>query len=243
MSSCKGSKKATGTIAKDATLENLISKIDANAFHPEWFKAKAQLQYKEGGRGLSFSSTIISKNEEFLWLNGKKFMIEGARILVTSDSIFAMDKINKKFVSDDMSWVAREYELPSLLSEAISLDHLQDIFIGNPILDIISYSNISDKETDVLLSGEQDGYASQLIIDPESLETRYFTFTQGENNMTVKYSDYRPVNDTHAIAFKRELLIERPGEQDLQLTIQYDNIVIDEPQSIKFNIPSSYSRM
>ena len=108
MSSCKSAKKASGTSSNDATVENLVSKIDANAFHPEWFKAKAQLQFRENGRGLSFSSTIISKNDEFIWLNGKKFMIEGARILVTADSLFAIDKINKKFVSDNMDWVARE---------------------------------------------------------------------------------------------------------------------------------------
>ena len=55
MSSCKSAKKATGTVTKDATLENLVSKIDANAFRPEWFKAKANLQYKADGRGLSLS--------------------------------------------------------------------------------------------------------------------------------------------------------------------------------------------
>ena len=242
IASCK-SKKAIVDDTKDVAVETFVNKVQANAFHPEWFKAKAQLQYKENGRGLSFTSTIISKDKEFLWLNGKKFFIEGARILIKPDSIFAVDKINKKFVSDDMGWVAREYELSSLLGEAVSLNHLQDIFIGNPILDIIPYSNLSNKEADVLLTGEQDGYASQLIIDPNSLETKRFSFSQGENNMTVKYSDYRPVNGNHSVAYKREVLIERPGEGDLELTIQYDNIIIDEPQPIKFNIPSNYSRM
>ena len=142
-----------------------------------------------------------------------------------------------------MTWVAREYDLPSLLSEAISLDHLQDIFIGNPLLDIIPYTDLSYIDAETLLTGEQDGYASQLIINPANLQTRFFTFTQGENIMTVKYSDYRPINDTNMIAYKRELLIERPEEQDLQLTIQYDNITIDDPQSVKFNIPGNYSRM
>lgn len=243
MSSCKSAKKTIGTKANDATLENLVSKIDASAFHPEWFKAKAQLQYKADGRGLSFTSTIISKDKELLWLNGKKFGIEGARILVKPDSIFAINRLQKEYLSDDMTWVAREYDLPTLLSEAISLNHLQDIFIGNPILDIIPYTDLANRDAETLLTGEQDGYASQLIINPANLQTRFFTFTQGENNMTVKYSDYRPVNDTHSIAYKREVLIERPGEQDLQLSIQYDNIVIDEPQSIKFSIPGNYSKM
>lgn len=243
MSSCKSAKKATGTVTKDATLENLVSKIDANAFRPEWFKAKANLQYKADGRGLSFTSTIISKNKEFLWLNGKKFGIEGARILIHPDSIFAINRLAREYLSEDMTWVAREYDLPSLLSEAISLDHLQDIFIGNPLLDIIPYTDLSYIDAETLLTGEQDGYASQLIINPANLQTRFFTFTQGENIMTVKYSDYRPINDTNMIAYKRELLIERPEEQDLQLTIQYDNITIDEPQSVKFNIPGNYSRM
>jgi len=242
ISSCK-SKKVLVTDTKDATLENLVSQIQSNAFYPEWFKAKAQLQYKADGRGLSFTSTIISKDKELLWLNGKKFGIEGARILVKPDSIFAINRLQKEYLADDMNWVAREYELPSLLSEAISLNHLQDIFIGNPILDIISYSDLVNKDNEVLLTGEKDGFASKLIINPNNLQTRFFTFSQGENNMTVKYSDYRPVNNSHSIAYKRELLIQRPDEEDLQLTIQYDNIVIDEPQSVKFKIPGSYSKM
>lgn len=243
LSSCKGSKKATGATKTDAKLESLVNQINANTFHPEWFKAKAQLQYKAEGQGMTFTSTIISKDKELLWLNGKKFGIEGARILVKPDSVFAINRLQRQYLSEDMTWVAREYDLPSLLSEAISLDHLQDIFIGNPILDIIPYTELSNKDADALLIGEQDGYASQLLIDPTNLQTRLFTFTQGENILTVKYSDYRPINDTHLIAYKRELLIERPDEQDIQLNIQYSNVVIDEPQSIKFSIPSSYSKM
>ncbi len=243
LGSCKGTKKATGVIKTDAKLENLVSQIATNAFHPEWFKAKAQLQYRADGRGLSFTSTIISKDKELLWLNGKKFGIEGARILVKPDSIFAINRLQKQYLSEDMSWVAREYDLPTLLSEAISLNHLQDIFIGNPILDIIPYTKLSYIDAETLLTGEKDNYSTQLIINPNNLQTRSFNFTQGENIMYVKYSDYRQVNDTHMIAFKRELLIERPEEEDINLSIQYDNIIIDEPQSIKFSIPSSYSKM
>lgn len=243
LSSCKSSKKSILTSDKVTAVDDLISKIDDKAFRPSWFKAKAQLQYKADGRGLSFTSTIISKDNEVLWLNGKKFGMEGARIMVTPDSVFALNRLQREYLADDISWVADEYELPALLGEAISLKHLQDIFIGNPIMDIIPYTQLTNKENEILLNGNREDYKSELMVDQNNLQARYFTFTQGESTLTVKYSDYRLIDDTHAIAYKRNIIINRPGEEELVLNIIYDNITIDQAQEFKFRIPSSYKKM
>lgn len=242
-SSCKSAKETIVASNKATAVDDLISKIDDNAFRPSWFRAKAQLQYKAGGRGMSFTSTIISKDNEVLWLNGKKFGIEGARIMVTPDSVFALNRLQKEYLADDITWVAEEYELPALLGEAISLTHLQDIFIGNPIMDIIPYTQLTSKENEILLNGNREDYQSELMVNQNNLQARYFTFTQGESILTVKYSDYRLIDDKHAIAYKRNIVIQRPGEQELQLQVIYDNITINQAQDIKFNIPGSYKRM
>ncbi len=242
--SCKATKKATVVDKKEnSELEDLVSKLDHNSFHPEWFRAKAQMQAKMDGQGLSFTSTIISKNKELLWFNGKKFSIEGARFLMTPDSIFILNRMQRKYLSEEKDWVAQEYELPALIAEAIDLEYMQDIFIGNPILDIIPYTETELVEEEVLLRGKKAGYTSELMIDPNTMHTRYFQLSQGENLMTVNYSDYRMIEGNQPFAFRRDISIQRPGEGDIQVSILYDNIVINEEQNVKFNIPGNYSKM
>jgi len=243
LSSCKSSK---GIINKDnskLSAEDLIAKVNDNAFRPAWFRAKAQLQYKMPSNSMSFTSTIISENEKVLWLNGKKFGMEGARIMVTPDSVFALNRLQREYLAEDISWVALEYDLPSLLGEAIDLKHLQDIFIGNPIMDVIPYTAVDNKEGEILLTGGKESYDSQLMLNAANLQPRYTTFNQGENQLLVKYSDYRPLDETHVIAYKRDITVKRPGQEDIQLSILYTDISINQAQDIKFNIPKSYQKM
>jgi len=241
--SCKASKKVSVDTPKMSALDDIVSKLEANSFHPEWFKAKASLQAKMDGQGLSFSSTIISKNKEMLWLNGKKFGIEGARFLITPDSIFALNRLQREYLSEEMAWVAEEYKLPQILAEAIDLEHMQDIFIGNPILDVIPYTEITNKENDMILTGSKNEYQSEMMVNNSDLYTRYFNLSDGMSTLYVSYSDYRKVDEVHAIAHRRDITIKRSGEGDIQLSIIYDNITINEEQKIKFDIPGNYSRM
>ncbi len=228
---------------KASAVEDILTKIDATIFRPEWFRAKAQLQSRIDGKGMSFTSTIISKNEEVLWMNGKKFGIEGARFMFTPDSIYAINRLQREYLAEEMTWVSNEFELPSILTQALDLNHIQDIFIGNPILDIIPYTEIIPKESEILLSGNRDGYQTELMVNAASMQARYFTLTQGESTLTIKYSDYRLVDGKHTMAYRRDVLVNRPNEDEILLSILYDNIIINKAQDIKFNIPGSYSRM
>lgn len=241
--SCKASKKASTDVAKESEVESVVSALEAQSFHPTWFKAKAKLQSKINGRGMSFSSTIVSKDKELLWLNGKMFGIEGARIKVTPDSIFALNRLKKEYLEERMDWVAREYDLPSILAEAIDLEHMQDIFIGNPILDVIPLTEIVPKESDYLLTGMESNYLTELMVNSSTMHTKYFYLSQGDSKLTVEYSDYRLVDEKHAIAHRRDITIQRPDEDDINVSILYDNVTIDEEQSVKFSIPGSYSKM
>jgi hypothetical protein len=241
--SCKASKKATDNTSKDSELENIVAVLEKNSFHPKWFKAKAKLQTKMNGRSMSFSSTILSKDKEKIWLNGKMFGIEGARILVTQDSVFALNRLDKTYIADEIDWVAQEYALPQLLAEAMNLDHLQDIFFGNPILDVIPYTDIIRKESDYLLAGTKEDYTSSLMIDAATMQAKYFHLTQADSELTVAYSDYRMVDDKHTMSYRRDITVKRPNEEDILLSIIYNSVDIDKEQNIKFDIPSSYSRL
>jgi len=242
-SSCKSSKKVIDKDNDKLSVENLVTKINNNAFRPNWFRARAQMQYKMPSSSMSFSSTIISKNSEVLWFNGKKFGMEGARIMVTPDSVFALNRLQRQFLAEPLGWVASEYDLPNLLSEAIDLDHLQDIFIGNPIMDVIPYTNVTNNEGEILMSGGKENYESRLMLNASNLQPRYITFNQGESRLVVKYSDYRPLGEKRMIAYKRDITIKRPREEDILLSIQYTDIIIDRAEEINFNIPKNYQKM
>jgi len=240
--SCKASKKTVVEKAVASEIESLINTLETNAFHPTWFKAKAKLQSKMDGKSMSFSSTILIKDNEKLWLNGKMFGIEGARILVTQDSVFALNRLQKTYLADDIDWVAQEYALPQILAEAIDLKHLQDIFIGNPILDVIPYTEIDKRESDYVLAGNKEGYTSTLMVDATTFQTKSFYLAQSDSQLTVQYSDYRMV-DERAIAHRRDITVKRPNEEDILLSIIYNSVDINKELNIKFDIPGSYSEM
>jgi len=107
----------------------------------------------------------------------------------------------------------------------------------------IPYTDIVKKESDYLLAGTKEDYSSSLMVDAATMQTKYFYLAQSDSQLTVEYSDYRMVDGKHAMAHRRDIIVKRSNEEDIQLSIIYNSVDIDKEQNIKFDIPSSYSKM
>lgn len=223
------------------TIDNISSILDKNQIRPDWFSAKAQMSYNDGNQKISFTSTIISEKDKAFWMNAKKFGFEAARFMVKSDSLFAIDRLRKQYLEDNIYSLAEKFELPEAFVKELSVRNLQDIFMGNSLHSIIPYTEITVLEDHYLLSGLKQEVKSTLLIRKIDFVPLEATFTQGEMQVNIMYKDHRLQSD-FLFSHSRTIQMNSPDQQ-VNIDLSYSNIDMETPKEIVFSIPSRYSPM
>ena len=82
---------------KDSSADALVEHLVENQVKAEWMYAKAKLRYDDKYQGFGASATIQMRKDSLLWMNIKKFGLEVARVQITPDSIYILDRINNEY--------------------------------------------------------------------------------------------------------------------------------------------------
>ena len=75
----------------------------------------------------SFTFNIRMIKDSIIWMQLKKFGLEGARVLATKDSLFAVDRLHRTFMKK--SWASIQTQMNAPIDFAV----LYEILSGNPV--------------------------------------------------------------------------------------------------------------
>ena len=120
------------------------------------------------------------------------YLIEVARILVTRDSIFVQDKINKRLIACDFS-IAESYT-----GLKADFEMIQDLLLGNfhQIPDEINLS--AESKNPLIFLGQKAGTAFAYSIDPEINKVIKIKASNLSKNQAseIVYSDFEEIGGT-----------------------------------------------
>ena len=215
LTACRGSREAkTGARAPARTSARLLADIDRVLYRPQTAELKGDLYVDAASVGnLKLATVIRTEADSALWLTVRKFGFEGARALVTRDSLWALNRLEREYVAagaGDIPAGIRE-----LLPVAPTLANLQAAFGGQPIGDW------SDARVERDAGG---GYALTLPADarvrlsvrggtqPTPVRWRY---ADGDAYGEVVFGDFREVPGTGGRVFPYERRVsfsDTPGD-------------------------------
>ena len=198
--------------------------------------------------GSSFSSSVQVRmvRDKAIFISLRPMLgIEVGKLVITADSLYAVDKVHKRYIAEKVS----------ILTSGIPLtvSDVQDIFLGRPF--IIGKGSLS-KENKHEVASRREG--STIVLAPIEHFMGYgYTFTfdksnriasldivpQGSNIAAyqVKYSDVRgttPGNIAHSINVNATL-----EKKKMAFSLIYKDIDWNGNVKIDKGIPGSYSRM
>ena len=198
--------------------------------------------------GSSFSSSVQVRmvRDKAIFISLRPMLgIEVGKLVITADSLYAVDKVHKRYIAEKVS----------ILTSGIPLtvSDVQDIFLGRPF--IIGKGSLS-KENKHEVASRREG--STIVLAPIEHFMGYgyaFTFDksnriasldivpQGSNIAAyqVKYSDVRgttPGNIAHSINVNATL-----EKKKMAFSLIYKDIDWNGNVKIDKGIPGSYSRM
>lgn len=251
ISSCSSSKKITGSKIKEMSANRLMREINANSFDFESLQAKVGIKVETEDNAFNLKGQLKMKKDSILWASiTLPLGLEVARIKVTTDSIFFINKSNKSYLAEQTK------SFNYLQNINADINTIQSIFTGNIFLiNKKSDNNVFIKDNKYnLLSEENITFINNkykknftinknIIIDPTLFRITKYEIINNEDSdygLTINYSDFINIGGKYLPSI---IKINISTEEKMYITITYSNISTNNNTQYNFSIPKKYERI
>jgi len=239
--SCKSKKKVipTGEPIPEKSTNFLQKVLGKNEVDVEWLSAKAKITYRGENERLKATAIIRMRKDSVLFFVVKKAGIEGARVQITTDSIYIIDRQRKEYLIKGLDFFEGKYNLPA------NFEAIQNIVLGN----VLYLSNIKPeseiKDNQYRLFVEKDNVRAEYWMEGGTHFLKQMTFTDVRNDRTfnMTFEDHQQLEDQQYFSYIRNLNVSGKNMDEADMKIKLSKVEINIPKSIKFDIPKRYKRV
>ena len=238
---CKTKKYAldNSIIAKEMSAKKVARKHVSANFKKKTIAAKFKVNFNDGITKESISVYLRIKKDEVIWLKGTKF-INLFKAKITPDKVRFYSPIEKKYFEGDFSM------LEDLLGTEINFQQLQNLFLGQALLDFKKDKyNVQILNNAYLLSPEVqlNLFDAFFAVNPVhfKLNKQSIVNPLKEQRLDVKYPSYKYIEDE---IFPKEINI-KVKQENKTTTIDFilRSIELNTEINTSFTIPNGYKRM
>lgn len=252
--SCKSAKKLSGDAKlKKRSAKYLLKKIEDQKNDFEWLSLKARVKYQDDYQSISGTTNIRLKKDSIIWINVKKFSIEGARVLITPDSVFLIDRLNRQFAKTDFSYLERMFKFPYVyspetnkLESLASFESIQNIILGNAVILPSQENSQANLSNQYELKGDIDkDFSTQHNLEGQDYRLTHLHYNDKLNRQTldIQMDDYRPAFGSQFFSYFRNVNMNSAETGKIGLEVKISSAEFNVPKSIIFEIPSRYKRI
>ncbi len=229
--SCKTTKVITQVSERSS--EEVISGLNERHTDYSFFSAKARMKYNGQESRMGGRMNILSKKDSLIWMNFKKFSIEGARTLIQPDSIWIIYRLDDIYEQGSTDEYLEYYKVD------LSFQDLQDLLVGNvPIPaseDLMTFQSGQHYQ----LAFEYDERSYKYLVNENLTLHRASIKDQYNRTVVIHFDDY----DEQFFAKRKDIEIITPEEGASKISIKFSSVTFDVPKTIKFDIPAHYRRL
>ena len=223
---------------KKRSAKYLKKQLKSQELEVEWLSAKARINFKDAEQTRKFTANIRMRKDSVIWMNVKKINVEAFRILITTDSIYVINRLEKEYYIEDLKLVEEKFNFPG------QFQALQTAILGNPYFfenqDLSA--NITNQQYQ--LTGDNTVRTkSDYYLDGESytLEQMAFFDVERDRKLTISLEDYAPVLEAaFQFAHNRKFVVESEETGTATIKMDFSKVELNVPKSIKFSISSRY---
>lgn len=181
---------------------------------------------------------LRAETDSILWVAAKRLSVEGGRMQVdehTATFINRLDKSYQIFPLDTIQTLfgfKGEYDYlqammygvpPTMDMEGVTIDKTEDHWIVKKVLHDLPHEFHVSRETGQFTGGK---FTSKLA---------------GSGEWT--YADYREVKEGISLPHKRTYEMILPDDSYLSIDMEFVDLVVNEPVTIRFEVPEHYTRI
>lgn len=258
-SSCKNQKKITlnnGKCILDfKNARTLTTNLKANEFKFDRLKAKLSIDALIDSSSNSFSVALRIKRDSVIWMSLSKLGIEGARILITKDSVKFVNPIKSEFFTGDFAYLSR------LLNTELDFEIIQSLLVGNsvtfydetekikPGVDNCQYTLGTIRKyklRKVMERGKELKEAAQSIyMVPETFKIARILFYDfnPDRSFDAQFGAFSSPENSNNQLFPFKMNYAIKAQKNVTIDIEYNKIQLNEELSFPFKIQDNYARI
>ncbi|MBI3883238.1 MAG: DUF4292 domain-containing protein [Sphingobacteriales bacterium] len=254
--SCRSAKNIQHAISKkDTSVAMIINQSDADSIlvvtktleeiknrhiNFKTFSAKIKVDYEDSkGKQPGITAYVRILHDSLIWVSmyATVFNIEAMRLLITKDSVFVIDKLNKEAKLRSFDYLQDATQIP------VDFKTLQDLIVGNPIYmdaNVTSYKKIENR-TLLAITGQYFKHLLTLNSENNTLIHSKLDDVDLNRNRTadITYDNYENQGGVFFSTI-REITVSEKNKLDVRLNFkQYE---FNKDLSITFSIPGNYKR-
>jgi hypothetical protein len=255
-SSCKTQKKITlnnGKCILDfKNARTLATNLKNNELKFEWLKAKLSADAFIDSTDRAFSVALRIKKDSIIWMSLTKLGIEGARILITKDSVKFVNPIDKRFFKGDFTYISK------LLNTELDFEMLQSLLVGNsvtfydedekikPGMDNCQYTLGTVRKFKIRKAErgrELREPAQSIYLVPETFKISRILFYEfnPDRSFDAQYGEFTKVDSTQSFPFKMKYTIK--AQKNVNIDLNFNKVTLNEEQTFPFKIPDNYEQI
>ncbi len=253
LGACKGKKEVGQSVHKNCSLN--IAEVDSLGIYSEsiknsWLKIKGSAKITLQDDAFNVSLQVRAHLDDVVWLSISKAGFPIAKVLLKTDSVFAIDIFHKKYFKTSYK------ELGEKIGMEINFQIAQNIILGQYIkIDTITntwqeqrslaVSNVSKKiltkTQSNSISLDYPAWCQWISCDDKTVTKHYFANPR-EKQLCMNYTD---IDSSLMINIPKniKILALKSGVRKLESIITYNKFKSTKSLNVPFKIPDGYAKM
>lgn len=237
LSACGGSQSALKE--KDLKTETLKAILkNYNNSIPKYKTMRGRLKgvYEDRDQVQNINVSYRFKRDKTLWMSAKfAGFIQVAKMMIKPKKIMFYERIDNTYFDGN-------FELISMFL-GIELDYsqIQNLFLGQALKPIeVSKTDIENLDPYFqMVTSYDDGLTQFLLLDAKTFKIKQQTISLKDKQVKIIYNNYQIVDGS---SFPKEFVIlAGDGKDQIQITLTYKNIKLNDKLRFPFSFPNNYS--
>ena len=238
--SCRSKKIVTGgktSLHADSLLLNneaarIIVRSRQNNLAYEQFASRIKVEYSDGDLSQDLTASVRMLRDSLLWISLQgPFGIEGARILMTRDSIFILDKMHNAYLHQPLSYMNK------VMPMRTDIHNMQSFILGAFMLfnDVVpEYRGMEDSLYNIQSEAPKFRYKTALYPQNYTLAKSLLTDLLLGHEMRITFGGYTPEQGQ---PFSHERAIDiKQGNRHISVHLEFTKIKINEALSFPYDV-------
>ena len=223
------------TPAVDPNVQALLKQLKTNEIPFKELAAKLKTKVSSPDLNQSFTTNIRWKKGEKIWLSMSIIGIEGARVLITKDSIKIMDKINNRYILKPLSYIKQKTLVDLTFSD------IENLLLGQLIFTDTLKAKYADNPTNTAINADGTRFLTNILFNKttKNLSSIFVTDKKYAQTIDVTYANYQP-QFGKSFAMDRELKM-KSGVQTFNMIAKFQSIEIKQNLEYPFYINPDYT--
>lgn len=235
--------------------KTLAANLRASEFKFDRLKAKLSIDANIDSSSNSFSMALRMRKDSLIWMSLSKLGIEGARILITKDSVKFVNTIKGQYFIGDFAYLSR------FLNTELDFEVIQSLLVGNsvnfyddaekikPGIDNCQYTLGTIRKyklRKVMEKGKELKEAAQSIyMDPETFKISRILFYDfnPERSFDAQYGAFTVPENSNNQLFPYKMNYVIKAQKSIKIVLDYNKVQLDEGLSFPFKIQDNYERI